>query len=308
MFPPCEIMVRDFLPAIRGLVALELRKSGLSQSRIATLLGITQAAVSLYLSKDPDYYKKKLQSIGIPLDEADKLVKLVSNDMLESVGKANETFCAFWKGMLSRGLLCDYHKSLYPSLGECDVCLKASEHPSVEHMEILRDMEHALSMLEESSYFVKLIPEVAVNIAMSLKDAKSEMDVAAVPGRIVALRDRPKSMSRPEFGASKHMAKVLLRVRSVKNEVRAVMNMKYDEGVEAAVKKLGMNLAYTEKGDASGEEAVIEAIAAAFRKYNDLDVVFDKGGVGLEPMTYIFGKSATDVVRKALRIARGYIG
>ncbi|MCL7387818.1 MAG: transcriptional regulator [Thaumarchaeota archaeon] len=296
------------MPAIRGLVALELRKSGLSQSRIATLLGITQAAVSLYLSKDPDYYKKKLQSIGIPLDEADKLVKLVSNDMLESVGKANETFCAFWKGMLSRGLLCDYHKSLYPSLGECDVCLKAPEHPSVEHMEILKDMEHALSMLEESSYFVKLIPEVAVNIAMSLKDAKSEMDVAAVPGRIVALRDRPKSMSRPEFGASKHMAKVLLRVRSVKNEVRAVMNMKYDEGVEAAVKKLGMNLAYTEKGDASGEEAVIEAIAAAFRKYNDLDVVFDKGGVGLEPMTYIFGKSATDVVRKALRIARGYIG
>ncbi|MCL7385658.1 MAG: transcriptional regulator [Thaumarchaeota archaeon] len=296
------------MPAIRGLVALELRKSGLSQSRIATLLGITQAAVSLYLSKDPDYYKKKLQSIGIPLDEADKLVKLVSNDMLESVGKANETFCAFWKGMLSRGLLCDYHKSLYPSLGECDVCLKAPEHPSVEHMEILRDMEHALSMLEESSYFVKLIPEVAVNIAMSLKDAKSEMDVAAVPGRIVALRGRPKSMSRPEFGASKHMAKVLLRVRSVKNEVRAVMNMKYDEGVEAAVKKLGMNLAYTEKGDASGEEAVIEAIAAAFRKYNDLDVVFDKGGVGLEPMTYIFGKSATDVVRKALRIARGYIG
>jgi len=296
------------LPAIRGLVALELRKSGLSQSRIATLLGITQAAVSLYLSKDPDYYKKKLQSIGIPLDEADKLMKLVSNDMLESVGKANETFCAFWKGMLSRGLLCGYHKSLYPSLGECDVCLKAPEHPSVEHMEILRDMEHALSMLEESSYFVKLIPEVAVNIAVSLKDAKSEMDVAAVPGRIVALRDRPKSMSRPEFGASKHMAKVLLRVRSVKNEVRAVMNMKYDEGVEAAVKKLGMNLAYTEKGDASGEEAVIEAIAAAFRKYNDLDVVFDKGGVGLEPMTYIFGKSATDVVRKALRIARGYIG
>lgn len=296
------------MPAIRGLVALELRKSGLSQSRIATLLGITQAAVSLYLSKDPDYYKKKLQSIGIPLDEADKLMKLVSNDMLESVGKANETFCAFWKGMLSRGLLCGYHKSLYPSLGECDVCLKAPEHPSVEHMEILRDMEHALSMLEESSYFVKLIPEVAVNIAVSLKDAKSEMDVAAVPGRIVALRDRPKSMSRPEFGASKHMAKVLLRVRSVKNEVRAVMNMKYDEGVEAAVKKLGMNLAYTEKGDASGEEAVIEAIAAAFRKYNDLDVVFDKGGVGLEPMTYIFGKSATDVVRKALRIARGYIG
>lgn len=308
MFPPCEIMVQDFLPAMRGLVALELRKGGMSQSRIATLLGITQAAVSLYLSKDATYYKKRLQSIGIPLDEVDKLVKLISNDVLESAGKANEIFYAFWKELLSRGLLCNYHKSIYPLLSECDVCLKAPIYQSVEHMEVLRDLEHALYMLEGASYFVKLIPEVAVNIAVSLREAKSELDVAAVPGRIVALKDRPKPMSRPEFGASKHMARVLLRVRMVKNDIRAVMNMKYDENVELVARKLGMNVAYTEKGDVGNEEAVINAVAVAFKKYGELDAVFDKGGVGLEPMTYIFGKSATDVVRKALRIARSYIG
>lgn len=308
MFPPCEIMVQVFLPAMRGLVALELRKGGMSQSRIAMLLGITQAAVSLYLSKDAAYYKKKLQSIGVPLDEIDKLVKLISNDVLKSAGKVNEIFYAFWKGILSRGLLCDYHKSLYPSLSECDMCLKAQTYPSIEHTEVLRDLEHALYILEGASYFVRLIPEVAVNIAVSLKDAKSEMDVAAIPGRIVALKDRPKPMSRPEFGASKHMAKVLLRVRTVKNDIRAVMNIKCDESIELTTKKLGMNVAYTEKGGVSDEEAVIDAVAAAFKKHGELDVVFDKGGVGLEPMTYVFGKSATDVVRKALRIARSYIG
>ncbi len=308
MFPPCEIMIREFLPAMRGLVALELRKGGMSQSRIAALLGITQAAVSLYLSKDANYYKKRLQSIGIPLDEVDNLVKLISNDILEGAVKANEIFYAFWKEILSKGLLCKYHRNMYPSLSECHVCLKAPTYPSVEHIEVLRDLEHALYMLEGSSYFVKLIPEVAVNIAVSLKDARSETDVAAIPGRIIALKDRPKPMSRPEFGASKHMARVLLRVRTVKNEVRAVMNIKCDEGVELAAKKLGMNVAYTEKGDVSDEEAVIDAVTAAFKKYGELDIVFDKGGVGLEPMTYVFGKSATDVVRKALRIARSYIG
>lgn len=308
MFPPCEIMVRDFLPAIRGLVVLELRKSGMSQSRIATLLGITQAAVSLYVSKDATYYKKRLQSIGIPMDEVDKLVKLVANDLLKSAGKANEIFYAFWGEMLSRGLLCDYHKSMYPLLSECDVCLKVPTYPSVEHAEVLRDLESAIQMLESASYFVRLIPEVAVNIAMSLKEARSEMDVAAVPGRIVALKDRPKPMSRPEFGASKHMARVLLRVRSVNESVRAVMNMKFDEGVELAAKKLGMNAAYTEKGDVCDEEAVINAVVAAFEKHGELDAVFDRGGIGLEPMTYIFGKSATDVAKKALRIARSYIG
>ncbi|MCS7136342.1 MAG: hypothetical protein NZ931_04590 [Aigarchaeota archaeon] len=301
-------MVRDFLPMMRGLVALELRKGGMSQSKIATLLGITQAAVSLYLSKDNNYYKKRLQSIGIPLDEVDKLVTLISNYILESAGKANEIFYAFWKGILSRGLLCDYHRSMYPSLNECELCLKAPTYPSVEHMEVLGDLEHALYMLEGSTYFVRLIPEVAVNIAVSLKDAKSEADVAAVPGRIVALKDRPKPMSKPEFGASKHMAKVLLRVRAFKSDIRAVMNMKYDEGVEVAAKRLGMNVAYTEKGDVNNEEVVIDAIAAAFKKHGELDVVFDRGGIGLEPMTYVFGKSAIDVVRKALRIARSYIG
>jgi len=301
-------MVRDFLPNIRGLVALELRRSGLSQSRIATLLGITQAAVSLYLSKDAAHYKRRLQSIGIPLEEVEKLVKLVSSDLLSSTAKANETFYAFWKGLLSRGLLCGYHRTIYPSLGDCDVCLKAPAYPSVEHAEVLRDLEHAIHALEGSSYFARLIPEVAVNIAMSLKDASSEMDVAAVPGRIVALRDRPKSMSKPEFGASRHMVRVLLRVRAIRDDIRAVMNMKYDEGVESAAKRVGMNVAHTEKGNVVDEEAVIEAVAAAFKKHGELDVVFDRGGVGLEPMTYVFGKSATDVARKALRIARSYIG
>ncbi len=50
MHPPCELVVDTFLPSMRALVARRLKEDGLSQGRIASLLGLTQASVSSYLS------------------------------------------------------------------------------------------------------------------------------------------------------------------------------------------------------------------------------------------------------------------
>jgi len=48
---PCEVIARRFLPALRALVARELiERHGLAQSRVASLLGVTQASISHYLS------------------------------------------------------------------------------------------------------------------------------------------------------------------------------------------------------------------------------------------------------------------
>ncbi len=43
------MMVDSFLPAMREAVAKRLSEEGLSQGKIAGLLGVTQASVSLYL-------------------------------------------------------------------------------------------------------------------------------------------------------------------------------------------------------------------------------------------------------------------
>jgi predicted transcriptional regulator len=51
MKQPCEHIVRNVLPAIRALIAKRLVvDSGLTQVEAARKLGITQAAVSFYLS------------------------------------------------------------------------------------------------------------------------------------------------------------------------------------------------------------------------------------------------------------------
>ena len=51
MSVPCEIIARKVLPALRALIARELvERHGFPQSQVASILGVTQASVSYYLS------------------------------------------------------------------------------------------------------------------------------------------------------------------------------------------------------------------------------------------------------------------
>lgn len=303
MFPPDEILIKDFLPILRALLSHELKRNGMSQIKIANLLGVTQAAVSLYLSKDETYYYKKLQNMGISMEEVRELVKLLSSDVSEDIVRANRALLGFWRSILAKGYLCEYHKKMHPQLMDCDACMTITEPVIWEHLNVLNDITNAILYIESSSYFADMIPKVAVNIAVALKDAKSLHDVAAIPGRIVSLKGRPKAMSKPEFGASKHLASVILRVMKEFSDIRAVMNIRYGKDVEEAVRKLALRFAYTEREETS-DEAIIESIGKAFQRYGVLDVVFDRGGYGFEPITYVFGKSAIEVTRKALEIAK----
>ncbi len=47
---PCEIIVWDVLPCIRRELAKSMAEMGLSETKIAEMIGVTVAAVSQYLS------------------------------------------------------------------------------------------------------------------------------------------------------------------------------------------------------------------------------------------------------------------
>lgn len=47
---PCESAAKYKVPAIKAKLARDLKKKGCSQKEIAKLLGVTEAAVSQYLS------------------------------------------------------------------------------------------------------------------------------------------------------------------------------------------------------------------------------------------------------------------
>ncbi len=73
---PCETAVWHILPAIRSEVAKELTKCGLSQKEISERLGITQPAVSQYMTS------KRGSNIAMS-DDVMTLIRSLAQDVVD---------------------------------------------------------------------------------------------------------------------------------------------------------------------------------------------------------------------------------
>ncbi len=121
---PCEIVVKDVLPAIRAMLVKELiERHNLSQVEVACKLGITQPAVSQYL--------RMLRGAGrgsTMLKNIQKHVRKLADDIANGKMKRKqviERYCLICRSMGQRELICLLHMRAAPYLrGEgCRICL-----------------------------------------------------------------------------------------------------------------------------------------------------------------------------------------
>ncbi|MDW7977198.1 MAG: thiamine-phosphate synthase family protein [Candidatus Caldarchaeum sp.] len=304
MFPPCEMMAKFFLPAVRGIVVHRLRRRGIGQPTIARLVGTTQPAVSQILSKEESRYLGVLERMGVERSEATTLADTLCDVLRESPSQAAGLLYSFWRSLLSEGRLCSFHRSMYPQLADCEICMNviAETWLDGEKMTVLKRLENAVKKLEETPNIHLLIPQVGSNMVYSLKTASSISDVAGVAGRIVAVDRRVKSVGRPSFGGSRHLAGVLLRVRGLDQSVRSAVNLRYGADVEKGLKNLGLPYAVVEpRTRPVDEEEVIQDVERCFRE-GRVRAVLHGGGVGYEPITYIFGKTPDDIVETVVKL------
>ena len=113
LFFPQELEVWYVLPAIRKRLALGLIAKGLSQQKVASLMGVTAAAISQYKTE------KRAQGdfLGTAFDqEISSAVEQINLDQnqffpetlkLNSLIKHSEIFCNLHKKLLPEGLPCD---------------------------------------------------------------------------------------------------------------------------------------------------------------------------------------------------------
>ena len=130
-----------------------------------------------------------------------------------------------------------------------------------ERYNVLVELERALEVLKENSrYVANLIPEVQMNIVMALPKpyARTPLDVAGVPGRIGRFGDRIIIPAKPEFGASRHMARAILTAMEFDAEVRASANIRYGKDIEEAVNKLGLTWSYYDRREEPEEIRRVE--------------------------------------------------
>ena len=78
--------------------------------------------------------------------------------------------------------------------------------------QVIAALEKAVATLKGGQPVRHLIPEVQSNLGYALPFAEDESDVAAIPGRIIGIGDSVDTLAAPGFGASHHMARIILAV------------------------------------------------------------------------------------------------
>ena len=179
---------------------------------------------------------------------------------------------------------------------------------------VLGNVTRALGLLEDSPDFIRLMPEVRVNIVCAMPDAKSPEDVAAVDGRITAAGGVIRAAGLPRFGASDHMARLLMEVRKYDAGIGAGINFKCDAKIRGVVRDFcaekGLLFGWIDRSLEPPEAAEKDGnsmpwkIRTLVERCGGVPRFFYEGdGWGKEPLFVALAADAVAAVRSALLIA-----
>ena len=156
-----------------------------------------------------------------------------------------------------------------------------------------------------------LMPEVQSNLGYAVPFAQTPADVAAFPGRLVRLGEKITTVSGPAFGASKHIASIILTVMRHDPAFRSAMNIRFSEDLLGRSKTLGWKVCSFDRADEPNEIKQREGgtlewgTEAALSEETEIpDAIYDRGEIGKEPMIRVLGRNPEEVVEKVLKLQK----
>jgi hydroxymethylpyrimidine kinase/phosphomethylpyrimidine kinase len=177
-----------------------------------------------------------------------------------------------------------------------------------ERYRVIEALKRAFQNLQRRS-IGPLCPEVQSNLGYALPDARTMEDVAAFPGRFVRIGDEILKAADPQFGASRHIARIILTAMLHDPHMRSAMNLRFSQEILSRARKEGFRIGHFDrkgeplrvkrKEDASLSWGVNQVLSKS-KKFPDL--IFDRGGLGKEPMIRLLGRDPEAVTAKALRL------
>jgi predicted transcriptional regulator len=120
---PCEVGVKTVLPAVKAIMARSIvEKHGLNEKQTAELLGLSQSAVSRYVSKE----RGNLLAIENATEVLTLIDQMVTHLIKEPNNKTEilKLFCQTCKAIREKGLMCPHcQKEMPPEWAEnCFFC------------------------------------------------------------------------------------------------------------------------------------------------------------------------------------------
>ncbi|MGQ9461015.1 MAG: bifunctional hydroxymethylpyrimidine kinase/phosphomethylpyrimidine kinase [Candidatus Bathyarchaeaceae archaeon] len=219
----------------------------------------------------------------------------LDHDVVEAVTKAEE----FMQNAITYGIKV--------GRGRVPVNPMATLFNEAEKLRVLENVSEAAKMIEDHSEFLPYLAEVGMQVAMALPYASTKWHVAAVEGRIVRFGEKAKAVGCVKFGASDHVARIVLTAMKHDSSKRAALNLRYDQDLVEAFKKLRQMVSTFDRRLEPKEAKAMEGgtlvwgVEEAIKAAGGVpDIIYDLGEVGKEPMIRVLGNSAMGVVEKAL--------
>ena len=300
-----EVVVEEFLPTFRSMLAEDLRDRVLTQHEVAEALGISQSAVSKYAHGDvsrrdvvvtDNDVKTLVDQIGSGLTTGDisRVQALVESEVLI-------------RRLESGGVIARLHEESMPELEEYDGYSRIHDpEGGLRTSEQVRSsLRRALRRLTNITGFANLIPNVGSNLVACLPDATTVDDVAGVPGRIFDVKGDATVPGDPEFGVSEHVASVLLTARENGFEFNSAINICYETDLVEQLSTAGYKLVEFDPdadADADADADPIQTAFSSIRNNDDVQsdmtpaVCYHTGGYGVEPIIYILAGDAEIIV------------
>jgi hydroxymethylpyrimidine kinase/phosphomethylpyrimidine kinase len=173
---------------------------------------------------------------------------------------------------------------------------------------VLQSLRAAAARLQKED-LSPLIPEVMSNLGCAVPYPEGPQDVAAFPGRLVKTPGGLVIPAPPAFGASRHIASLILTALATHPELVSAMNIKYFDGVAELAPLLHLRAAAFDRSVEPPEVKAREGGTLAWGVASVLkaaetppDLIWDQGDWGKEPMIRILGTSPMQVAEKALAL------
>jgi hydroxymethylpyrimidine/phosphomethylpyrimidine kinase len=180
--------------------------------------------------------------------------------------------------------------------------------PTNDHFISWRDLKKSVDNLL-SFLPKKFIPEVGINIGYALPNAKTLEQVCSINGRITKTKDKPRMYGGLAFGASRHIASIILAAMAFDLDVRCAMNVRFFEESLEKCKKADFSIGSFDRSNEPAKKiSTMEWGTKETISHLDYipDIIYDTGGMGKEPMIRILGKNPKEVVDKIYVLSKDY--
>jgi predicted fused transcriptional regulator/phosphomethylpyrimidine kinase len=159
-----------------------------------------------------------------------------------------------------------------------------------EQTSLLKRLEWAVSRIDVNKLKLQM-PAVGMNIACCLESSRSSSEVAAFPGKVTIVENKLRHHETPSFGASNHLANMLLLARRNDKDKTAILNIhpgNDNDAIQNMCEDLDLNLTFAPKGELVPHQGI--------------DVILDEGAFGWEPALYILAHNPLELVDRMHRI------